>query len=62
MKFCHQLDVNIPDEKHLFAPFIHESYLLANVDKLSGSYECNEKLAFLGKVVNFLFLRGTYEG
>lgn len=47
-RFCNQLDVNIPDKKHLFAPFIHESYLIANASKLSGSYESNEKLAFLG--------------
>ena len=55
-KFCSQLDINIQDRKHLFAPFIHESYLLANTGNLSGSFECNEKLAFLGKVVKFCWL------
>ena len=53
-RFCNQLDVNIPDKKHLFAPFIHESYLIANASKLSGSYESNEKLAFLGKYSSFM--------
>lgn len=48
IRFCNQVGVNFTDKKHLLAPFVHESYLLANNGKLSGSFESNEKLAFLG--------------
>jgi len=41
--------VNIPDVKDLLAAFTHESYLIANADKLKEPHEYNEKLAFLGK-------------
>lgn len=51
VKFCTQLNVNIQDINHLLAPFTHESYLLANVHKLSGPHESNERLAFLGAQV-----------
>ena len=47
--FATKLNVNIPDVKDLLAAFTHESYLIANADKLMEPYECNEKLAFLGK-------------
>lgn len=51
VKLCSQLGINITDKKHLFAPFIHESFLLTHdVGKL-GFYESNEKLAFLGAQV-----------
>lgn len=46
--FSTKLNVNIPDVKDLLAVFTHESYLIANADKLMEPYECNEKLAFLG--------------
>ncbi|KAJ7333810.1 39S ribosomal protein L44, mitochondrial [Desmophyllum pertusum] len=45
--FCANIHVDIPD-KDLLAPFTHESFLIANSKKLSRSYRCNEKLAFLG--------------
>jgi len=49
VSFSTKLNVNIPDVKDLLAAFTHESYLIANADKLMEPYECNEKLAFLGK-------------
>ena len=54
IRFCNQVGVNFTDKKHLLAPFVHESYLLANNGKLSGSFESNEKLAFLGKSRQYL--------
>lgn len=49
ISFSANLNVNIPDVKSLLAAFTHESYLIANADKLTEPHECNEKLAFLGK-------------
>ena len=41
--------MDISEERNLLAAFTHESFLLQNADKLSGSFGFNEKLAFIGK-------------
>ena len=51
MAFSTKLKINIPDINHLLGAFTHESYLIANANKLSGPHECNERLAFLGKAL-----------
>ena len=56
--FCANIHVDIPD-KDLLAPFTHESFLIANSKKLSRSYRCNEKLAFLGKTFLCALLETT---
>lgn len=48
VNFATHLNVNIPEDKDLLAAFTHESYLIVNADRLSGPFNCNEKLAFLG--------------
>lgn len=48
VKFATQLNVDISEERNLLAAFTHESFLLQNANKLSGSFGFNEKLAFIG--------------
>ena len=50
-EFSTKLNINIPDTNDLLPAFTHESYVIANADKLSGPHECNEKLAFLGEAL-----------